>query len=370
MITINETHISNISTVYVTSDKVKKIYTIEDDSIADSHYAYLVNELFIMNLLDGNEGYSSISKFVVDGQQYILEMPNLGRPINHKLHDLDNVFISSLKLVADLHNNHIVHCDLKPANILIDDNGKVSIIDFTHSTLALSYEPKKWIADQMMDFCTTSEYASPETYDDTMLRSYNHDIWSLGCVFYELITGKYLIPDGIKMLDISDKLNSVTNQRYQTILKKMLVYDPEQRASAMELLKYFEINYIPRQFYRICDQHSDCYSEFDLSIGKLPLILNDYAYKLIYHMTPTLSTDQELISRYKFDYGQDEHYCKRLPEIHYDQYTIVTMVFIIICIVFRGDRSTTPSDVLLTGKRFFRMYMDIINSYKMSVIFA
>jgi serine/threonine protein kinase len=105
--------------------------------------------------------------------------------------------------LAYLHSNKkkIVHQDIKPANVLIDDDGKYMITDFDISTR--QKETKRMTRRQveaMQDTnygCGTPEYMGPERWPDSetgykpsskpMQAS---DIWSLGATLFELMTGE------------------------------------------------------------------------------------------------------------------------------------------------------------------------------------
>jgi NIMA (never in mitosis gene a)-related kinase len=84
-----------------------------------------------------------------------------------------------LKGLALLHNHQVLHRDLKSANIFIS-NGVYKIGDLNVS---------KVISDQKLVKTQTGTpyYASPEVWRDEL---YDHksDIWSLGCIIYEMCT--------------------------------------------------------------------------------------------------------------------------------------------------------------------------------------
>ena len=103
--------------------------------------------------------------------------------------------------LAYLHDSKaIVHQDIKPGNILIDDDGKYMITDFDISTR--QKETQRMTARQvqeMQDFnygCGTPDYMGPERWPDkevnyrpSLRPSQASDIWSLGATLFELMEG-------------------------------------------------------------------------------------------------------------------------------------------------------------------------------------
>ena len=95
--------------------------------------------------------------------------------------------------LAFAHRNKIVHADLKPGNILIEAGGMVKVIDFG---IARAYrnETDTGMITTVFDPATigamTPGYASPEMIegDDADPRD---DLFALGCIAYELMTGKH-----------------------------------------------------------------------------------------------------------------------------------------------------------------------------------
>ncbi|KAI8338249.1 kinase-like domain-containing protein [Chlamydoabsidia padenii] len=82
-----------------------------------------------------------------------------------------------------LHSNHVVHCDLKAANILTTKTGDVKLTDFGVS-LNLKIKP----ADTE-SVSGTPNWMAPEVIE-LKGASTKSDIWSLGCTLIELVTGK------------------------------------------------------------------------------------------------------------------------------------------------------------------------------------
>lgn len=86
--------------------------------------------------------------------------------------------------LAEAHRLSVVHRDLKPQNIMVDDDGNAQIMDFG---IARSLEAEGITAEGIM--IGTPEYMSPEQVDgmETDARS---DIYSMGVILYEAVTGR------------------------------------------------------------------------------------------------------------------------------------------------------------------------------------
>ncbi len=80
----------------------------------------------------------------------------------------------------------IIHQDIKPGNILIDDNGNYRISDFGIS-VKRDFSNGNYLDDKDSG---TTDYMPPERCADNMVPRPESDIWSLGATLFELITGK------------------------------------------------------------------------------------------------------------------------------------------------------------------------------------
>ena len=145
------------------------------------------------------------------------------------------ILIQILQGLKCLHDHKILHRDLKSANIFLFNNNLAKIGDLNVSKVA-----KSGIGHTQTG---TPYYASPEVWNDESYTS-KSDIWSLGCVIYEMITlhppfkaenmeGLYYKVIKGKYQKIPDKYSKDLNE----ILKLMFKVDPKERPSCDELLK-------------------------------------------------------------------------------------------------------------------------------------
>lgn len=156
-----------------------------------------------------------------------------------------NVMWQLLNAVNYMHNCSIIHRDLKTQNI-VKVNDKWVIIDFDTG----KYVPKDAIPNNLSYSVQTILYRSPEVILEKPYTS-KIDIWSLGCILFEMITGKFLIPYGKNSKDDTLKQmildETFIRGRIETEIKcldirellfSMLNSDPSLRKNASELMEH------------------------------------------------------------------------------------------------------------------------------------
>ena len=87
------------------------------------------------------------------------------------------------------HEQGIVHRDIKPENILLDKSGRVKIADFGIAKM-LGDEPGQQTLTGAKDAVGTPHYMAPEQIEKPLSVDHRADIYSLGVVFYEMLTGE------------------------------------------------------------------------------------------------------------------------------------------------------------------------------------
>ena len=101
--------------------------------------------------------------------------------------DMVRFFSAEIVCALDhLHSNHVVYRDLKPENVLLDQDGHVKITDFGLS------RDNVFTDHGATTFCGTPEYLSPEMILHRKTKSgygTSVDWWSLGTLMYEMFTG-------------------------------------------------------------------------------------------------------------------------------------------------------------------------------------
>ena len=87
------------------------------------------------------------------------------------------------------HDEGIVHRDIKPENILLDRKGRVKIADFGLAKI-LGHQPSDFTLTGAGDKVGTPHYMAPEQVEHSQEVDNRADIYSLGVVFYEMLTGE------------------------------------------------------------------------------------------------------------------------------------------------------------------------------------
>ncbi|MHC5018694.1 MAG: protein kinase domain-containing protein [Planctomycetota bacterium] len=127
------------------------------------------------------------------------------------------------------HSRGVIHRDIKPANILRDPDGNIKIADFGLSRIVGNeqLEPQITATNMVMG---TMDYMAPEQREQSKGVDHRADIYSLGVVFYELLTGE--LPLG--RFEPPSRRNGEVDGKFDRVVLKVLEKNPElryQRAS-------------------------------------------------------------------------------------------------------------------------------------------
>lgn len=97
-----------------------------------------------------------------------------------------------LKACDFMHAHNIVHRDFKPENMLLSKNGVLKICDFGFARQLHENDIKEGIT--LTDYVSTRWYRAPELLVGSCTYTHKVDVWAIGCIFAELVTGRALFP--------------------------------------------------------------------------------------------------------------------------------------------------------------------------------
>ena len=176
----------------------------------------------VMEYADGGDLYRKIKESYV--RKRLFEESEIWR-----------IFIQLVKGLKALHDLNILHRDLKSSNVFLNNDGSVKLGD-----LNVSKVEKKGMGYTQTG---TPYYASPEVWNDKPYGT-KSDIWSLGCILYEMITLRP--PFRAKSMEelykkvtqgIFNKIPSQFSNDLYKIVQLLLQVNPEKRPSCSEILK-------------------------------------------------------------------------------------------------------------------------------------
>ncbi|CAE7149537.1 unnamed protein product [Rhizoctonia solani] len=215
------------SKVYKVISPTNKIYALKrvrlDSKVDEETMRGYVNEMQLLKRLDGNERIIKLidSQAVGRGGRYLMMVMELGEIDLAKLlaekqgtrlqpHWIAIYWQQMLEAVQTIHDEKIVHSDLKPANFVLV-KGSLKLIDFGIAK-AIANDTTNIQREHQVG---TLNYMSPESIEETQTANGRRlklgrasDVWSLGCILYQMIYGRppfYSITGAVpKLRAISD----------------------------------------------------------------------------------------------------------------------------------------------------------------------
>src|SRR5262245_18876295 len=152
------------------------------------------------------------------------------------LKDVNDIIIQVADALNYAHNQNVIHRDIKSGNIMLLTGLKSKIMDFGIARMSSSDLTKSG------QFMGTPNYMSPEQIDGKIAVDGRSDLFSLGVIYYLLLTGERPF-SGDSFTSISYKIvhvdpipprtiNPAVPESYNAILNRLLAKDPNQRYSS------------------------------------------------------------------------------------------------------------------------------------------
>jgi serine/threonine-protein kinase len=200
-----------------------------------NHYLYLShpNITRLVDFIEDNGRFYLVMEFV-DGVPLDSYLNTITGPMSEEM--LIPMFCKILDTIAYLHQNGVIHLDIKPNNIMVLSDKNIKILDMGISAIIndKNSNPKK---------CGTPAFMSPEQINQGELGFYT-DIFALGVTLFNMITCK-LPFSGSSHTEIFEKICKeptprvedfieTANSRFQKIIERALQKDGKNRYQTCE----------------------------------------------------------------------------------------------------------------------------------------
>lgn len=234
------------------SDGVQVCLKISEDILDEKDREMFEKEIKIFSALNHQNIVDFISYFW-DGNKIVIEMELAD---GDRLHDVMKqnpnmpeedilfYFVQIFEAVQYMHQRKIIHRDLKPENIFLMHDGTVKIGDFgvsrfieNNSSFITCAGSPLYMAIELLKNLGTDELSNQAEAGLPI------DIWSLGCIMYEMMTGNVPYP-AESILELTQKVNYSNpapisgnySDELKNIVSWMLIKNPEDRITVDQLL--------------------------------------------------------------------------------------------------------------------------------------
>lgn len=228
--------------------KKKTIEYLAVKSVEKSRRNKILNEVRIMHTLDHENILKFYNWYETKNHLWIifeycaggslLTLIEQDKKINEQA--IRSFGFDIVKALLYLHSSGIIYRDLKPSNILFTEYGTLKLSDFGLATRIIDIIQEKDLQSKK----GTPFYMAPELFQEDGVHSFYSDLWSLGCVLFELMSGSppfastffqelvaKIVSDPAPVIpDASKEFNSLIND--------LLQKDSSKRISWEELLNH------------------------------------------------------------------------------------------------------------------------------------
>ena len=220
--------------IKVLSDDFSKDIKFSNQFLKEANCGVL-NHPNIITIHDAGEG---------NGHLYIAMEYLLGGDLKQKMlqglneNQVIKIIAQVAQALSHAHSNHFTHRDIKPSNILFDEHDNAILADFGIAK-TVRFSPDASLSDG--GFIGTPNYISPEQVSDQPI-DHRADLYSLGVVYYEILTGeKPFVADSTYTLIFKHLKEEVPPleqkyERHQHIISKLLEKEPAKRYQSADML--------------------------------------------------------------------------------------------------------------------------------------
>ena len=209
-------------------EEVDILSSFDNEYIVKYYFSFIDQNYF--NILMEYAGNSNLKQFInsYKNKECLIEEEKI-----------KNIIIQICLALEEIHKNNLIHRDLTPENVFINENNKIKIGDFGVSKrLGENTNYAKTLTGKY-------QYLAPEIMKGN---KYNNkvDIYSFGCIIYELFTlNQYYLDKIIDNKEAQININ-IYNPKWQTLIELLLKNDYHERPSAKEIYNFIVNNKYPK----------------------------------------------------------------------------------------------------------------------------
>ncbi len=197
----------------------------------ESYFIARLNHANIIHVIDRGIIRDEVPYFVMEFVEGIdLGTAMKSRQLGHG--QKVDIIVQILKALAYAHRNNVIHRDIEPNNILVDDDDNVKILDFGiaqfYGEMHKTYD--RTCAGMVMG---TFNYMSPEQKESAENVTAQSDLYSVGVLMYNLFTGT--LPSG--RYPDPRELNQELSEELNLLILQCLQENPNQRPDSAGELK-------------------------------------------------------------------------------------------------------------------------------------
>lgn len=175
------------------------------------------NVIRVLESIENNGVYAFVMEYV-DGctlKKYIEQKSPLSES------EVKSLFRQMLSAVGYVHKKGFIHRDITPSNFLVTD-GKIKLLDFgIAKNMERSYF--ETVMTGTSQWIGTPLYMSPEQFKSTKDVTIRTDIYSLGVVLWQMLTGQYPYnADGLLLYELQEKIFSEKLSLTRTVFDKVI----------------------------------------------------------------------------------------------------------------------------------------------------